>query len=95
MAGYVLANRHKTFFANAPVIWVEEPMVNEAVRKKGVGRALMAAVESWASHCGAAYVALATRRGHAFYLSLGYRHQRPTFGRRWTRRGLARLGRQR
>jgi GNAT superfamily N-acetyltransferase len=37
-----------------------------------VGRALMAAAETWARHRGAAYIALATRRAAPFYQALAY-----------------------
>lgn len=70
--GYVLAVAHPTLFANAPVVWVEELMVSEVVRRSGIGRALMDAVETWARDRGAAYVSLATRRASDFYLALGY-----------------------
>ncbi len=70
--GYLLANHHQTFFANAPVAWVEEVMVAEPERGAGVGRLLMERAESWARHAGAAYIALATRRAGEFYGALGY-----------------------
>lgn len=70
--GYLLANRHPTFFANGPVVWVEEVMVDEAMRRRGVGRSLMEAAEAWAGEHDAAYVALATRRASGFYAALGY-----------------------
>lgn len=70
--GYLLANRHQTLLANAPVVWVGEIMVAEPARRRGVGRALMQAAESWAVESGAAYVALATRRAGAFYAALGF-----------------------
>jgi histone acetyltransferase (RNA polymerase elongator complex component) len=37
-----------------------------------VGRKLMDAAERWSSSAGAAYLALATRRGASFYRALGY-----------------------
>jgi GNAT superfamily N-acetyltransferase len=72
LVGYALAHQHLTFLANGPVVWVEEVMVDAAVRRHGVGRALMAHVERWAAAGGAAYVALATRRAAPFYHALGY-----------------------
>ena len=72
LVGYLLAHRHLTFLANGPVAWVEEVMVDAAVRRAGVGRVLMAHAEDWARAGGAAYVALATRRAGAFYRALGY-----------------------
>lgn len=67
-----LANGHTTFLANGPVGWIEELMVVEHARGRGVGRSLVAAAERWVSETGAAYVALASRRAGAFYLALGY-----------------------
>lgn len=70
--GYCLGFEHATFFANGPVGWVEEIMVDESLRGQGIGRALMAAFEAWAAGRGAKMVALATRRAAPFYLALGY-----------------------
>ena len=44
--GYVLGFRHLTFFANGPVGWVEELLVTQDYRGRGLGRALMSAFES-------------------------------------------------
>jgi GNAT superfamily N-acetyltransferase len=71
-AGYLLAFRHLTFYANGPVAWVEEIVVRDRDRRRGIGRALMDAVEGWAAAEGCALVALATRRAAAFYSDLGY-----------------------
>jgi GNAT superfamily N-acetyltransferase len=72
VVGYLLAHCRATFLANGPVAWVEEIMVAEPARRKGVGQALMNDVESWAKSRGAAYVSLASRRAGDFYLSLEY-----------------------
>lgn len=72
IVGYLLANSHLTFLANGPVAWVEEVMVDQHVRRTGVGRALMAAAEDWSRAISAAYMALASRRARDFYLALGY-----------------------
>lgn len=72
VVGYCLGFEHVTFFANGRVAWVEEIMVKSASRKRGVGRALMTAFESWAADRGAKLVALATRRAAQFYRALGY-----------------------
>ncbi|WP_020576775.1 GNAT family N-acetyltransferase [Actinopolymorpha alba] len=72
IVGYLLAHTHHTFFANGPVAWVEEVMVDERERSMGIGRALMAEAERWACDRGAAYVSLASRRAGNFYLQLGY-----------------------
>jgi GNAT superfamily N-acetyltransferase len=70
--GYLLANVHGMFFANGPVVWIEEVMVAEFARGKGVGRALMARAEEWAAAIPATYVSLASRRSRDFYSVLNY-----------------------
>jgi GNAT superfamily N-acetyltransferase len=54
------------------VAWVEEVMVDERARREGHGARMIERAELWAHGAGAAYLALATRRAGAFYLSLGY-----------------------
>jgi predicted N-acetyltransferase YhbS len=73
VVGYLIGQRHVTFHAGGPVLWVEELMVAGERRGAGVGRALMEAAEERARTSGAAYVALATRRAGDFYGALGYR----------------------
>ena len=70
--GYLLGFRHLTFYANGPVGWVEEIVVRDEERGRGIGRILMNAFEQWAAAQGCALVALATRRAAPFYRALGY-----------------------
>jgi GNAT superfamily N-acetyltransferase len=70
--GYVLGFDHYTFYANGRVAWVEEIMVSEPVRRRGVGRQLMERFEQWARSRQATLIALATRRAAPFYQRLGY-----------------------
>lgn len=72
IVGYLMGNSHPTFFANGPVAWIEEVMVEEGSRGGGVGRRLVEHAERWARLGGAAYLALASRRAGPFYLGLGY-----------------------
>jgi GNAT superfamily N-acetyltransferase len=72
VVGYVLASHHMTLFANGPVAWVEELIVDQRARNRGAGRALMSGVEDWARSLGAAYVSLGTRRAATFYTAIGY-----------------------
>ena len=72
IVGYLLASSRPTFHANGPVVWVEEVMVADAVRRVGVGRSLMQAAEQWAIESDAAYVSLASRRAQDFYRALDY-----------------------
>lgn len=70
--GYVLGTAHPTFYASGHVAWVEEIMVKDDFRRKGVGRLLMESFESWASSKDCRLIALATRRAAEFYKSIGY-----------------------
>jgi len=70
--GYLLGFDHYAFYANGRVAWVEEMMVEETMRRHGVGRRLMAAFEGWAVSRNAKLIGLATRRAASFYLALGY-----------------------
>jgi GNAT superfamily N-acetyltransferase len=72
IVGYLLGFRHLTFYANGPVGWVEEVVVRDQDRGRGIGRVLMDAFEQWAVARDCALVALATRRAAPFYLALGY-----------------------
>jgi GNAT superfamily N-acetyltransferase len=72
VAGYCLGFEHYALFANGRVAWVEEIMVKEELRKKGIGKSLMEEFEKWARSRGAKLVALATRRASPFYAALGY-----------------------
>ena len=70
--GYVLGFRHLTFYANGRVAWVEEIMVAEPHRQRGIGRQLMEAFTEWARSSQCRLVGLATRRAAPFYRALGY-----------------------
>ena len=72
VVGYVLGFDHHTFYANGRVSWVEEIMVSEEVRRRGVGRLLMESFEQWARSRQSKLIALATRRAAPFYQSIGY-----------------------
>lgn len=82
VAGYVLGFEHLTFFANGRVAWVEEIMVGEAFRRRGIGRHLMEAFEEWATVREAKLIALATRRAADFYEALGYEESATYFRKR-------------
>jgi GNAT superfamily N-acetyltransferase len=71
IVGYLLGSYHETFFANGPVAWVEELMVDESSRQQGVASKLMSAAEEWARTIPTAYIALASRRAGDFYLRIG------------------------
>ncbi len=81
VVGYVLGFDHPTFYANGRVAWIEEIMVADDARRRGVGRQLMAHVEAWAQSRNAKLIALATRRAAPFYRSLGYEESAAYFRR--------------
>jgi GNAT superfamily N-acetyltransferase len=70
--GYLLGFIHDALFANGPVAWVEEVMVDERQRRTGIGTELVSEFESWSRERGAKLIALATRRASAFYEALGF-----------------------
>lgn len=70
--GYVLAFAHRTLYASGRVAWVEELVVQEQHRGKGIGGLLMRSAEEWAEGEGCRLIALATRRAAAFYEAVGY-----------------------
>lgn len=72
VVGYLVAYNQMTLLANGPAVWVGELVVDQGVRRTGVGRALMARAEDWSQARGAAQVALATSRAGEFYRTLGY-----------------------
>jgi GNAT superfamily N-acetyltransferase len=51
---------------------VQALVVDAKARGRGIGKALMAAAETWASTQGLGSVALSTQRAQAFYLQIGY-----------------------
>ncbi len=70
--GYLLGLDHFTFYANGRVAWVEEVMVHQDWRKRGVGQALMGSFEDWSFSRGSKLIGLATRRASEFYRRIGY-----------------------
>lgn len=47
-------------------------MVDERVRRRGIGAALLVHAEAWAQQVGARYVSLASRRAGPFCRALGH-----------------------
>ena len=85
--GYLLGFRHLTFYANGPVGWVEEIVVRDQDRGRGIGRLLMDGFEQWAAAQDCALVALATRRAARFYRALGYQESAAYFRKVLTETG--------
>jgi predicted N-acetyltransferase YhbS len=72
LSGYLLGFRFDAFHADGSVTLVEELCVRSDVRGSGVGNALMMEFEAWSQRNEARLVAVATRRAHAFYESIGF-----------------------
>jgi ribosomal protein S18 acetylase RimI-like enzyme len=72
LVGYVAASVHPTLYANGPIGWIEELIVDPAQRRAGVGQLLVSAVERWIDARGGVIVSLATRRAAEFWSAVGY-----------------------
>jgi GNAT superfamily N-acetyltransferase len=72
LVGYLAGHRHYTFYAGGLTSWVDEVLVVEVFRGKGVGQDLMQAFEEWSKNAGCVLVSLATRGASAFYERIGY-----------------------
>lgn len=74
--GYIHAADYECTYANS-LKNILSLVVDEKARGKGVGRALLTAVEEWACETGASGVRLVSgfnrEKAHAFYLACGYR----------------------
>lgn len=70
--GYCLGFVHYTFYANGQVSWLEEIMIEEFFRRKGIGKMLVEQFEKWSKSRDSKLVALATRRASSFYYAVGY-----------------------
>jgi GNAT superfamily N-acetyltransferase len=77
--GYLLGFDHNTFYANGRVSWVEEIMVAEDRRRRGIGRQLIESFEQWARSRQSKLVGLATRRAAPLYRTLGYEESATMF----------------
>lgn len=72
LVGYVAGDAHETFYAGGKTAWVDEILVVEDARRRGIGRALMAEFETWAAGGRCKLVGLATRGATSFYEELGF-----------------------
>jgi GNAT superfamily N-acetyltransferase len=72
VVGYCLGFDRYTFYANGRTSFVEEVMVREDLRKRGVGRQLLGCFEQWSVSRGSKLVGLFTRRAAPFYEAIGY-----------------------
>jgi len=93
VVGMITVHLRNTLNHAAPIAQITLLVVDETVRSRGAGRALVEAAEGWAMQRGAKRVAVTTaldRAGaHAFYEKLGYAHT----GRRYAKDFAAGSGR--
>ena len=82
--GYLLGSYRPCFYASGNVGWVEEIVVEQKFRRRGVGRLLMEHFEVWATDSDCRLVALATRRASEFYLALDYKESATYFKKQLT-----------
>jgi len=72
LIGYISGYCHAAFYAGGNTAWIDEIFVKEDRRGEGIGRLLMAALETRASADGCSLVALATAGAGPFYAKIGY-----------------------
>ena len=71
-AGYLLAHRVPTLFAGGPILGIAELFVDENLRGKGIGAALVSAALERAWKAGCVEATVPTRRARGFYEALGF-----------------------
>lgn len=85
VVGLVTAHLRHTINHEAPIGQITLLVVDEAVRSRGAGRALVEAVETWARSRGTKRITVTTalnRTGaHAFYEKAGYSHTGRRYGK--------------
>ena len=72
LVGYIAGDAHETFYAGGKIAWVDEILVAESERRRGIGRALMTEFENWAAGGRCRLVGLATEAAASFYEELGF-----------------------
>ncbi len=72
LVGYIAGDAHETFYAGGKIAWVDEILVAESERRRGIGRALMTEFENWAAGGRCRLVGLATEAAASFYGELGF-----------------------
>ncbi len=71
--GYGLTFHHQTFYANGLVSWVQEIIIDEELRGRGIGSKMMKRVEEISKEKNAKLISLATIGAGEFYKKLGYK----------------------
>lgn len=75
VAGYALTTISTLLYTNGPSAQLQEIAVDETVQTKGVGTALVRAVEADCQKQGVTQLTVASRRAGGFYDRLGYTQQ--------------------
>lgn len=82
VAGYALAAESLTLYANGPTVELIELVVDEPLRGRGFGRALVDAVIAWARERGCGEVNVPTRRAGDYYRRIGFEETASYFRQR-------------
>ena len=85
VVGLITVHLRNTINHEAPIGQITLLVVDEAIRSRGAGRALVAAAENWARSRGTRRITVTTaleRSGaHAFYEKVGYSHTGRRYGK--------------
>lgn len=77
--GLITASVRPTLWHAGPVALIDELIVDEAARGRGVGKALIDAIVTWARKRGASEIEVSTEKDNvaaqAFYLRHGFEHE--------------------
>ena len=82
MVGYCLGFDFYAFYSNGRVSWLEEIMVEQNFRSRGIGQKLMHEFESWCASRNSAFINTATHSATKFYESRGYKSHATYFRRK-------------
>jgi len=75
VAGYALTTITRLLYTNGPSAQLQEIAVDETLQTRGVGTALVRAVEKACQDSGVTQLTVASRRAGGFYDRLGYTQQ--------------------
>jgi N-acetylglutamate synthase-like GNAT family acetyltransferase len=75
IAGYALTTINQLLYTNGPSAQLQEIVVDETLQTRGVGTALVRAVEKACEDVGVTQLTVASRRAGGFYDRLGYTQQ--------------------
>lgn len=75
IAGYALTTINPLLYTNGPSAQLQEIVVDDTVQARGVGTALVRAVEQACEDNGVTQLTVASRRAGGFYDRLGYTQQ--------------------